>query len=131
MGLDLQETQYAQGGVPLLTMGDKVYVDASDSHTIIFGATGSKKTRMFAMPSLRIFARAGESFVVTDPKGELYQRTSGEVVQMGYEVCCLNLRDMECGESWNPLDLPLHGSKTNFLLQASIRPGTRSFYISM
>ena len=104
--LDINEEKYPMGGIPLLTMGDKIYVDATDSHSIIFGATGSKKTRMFAMPSIGIFARAGESFVVTDPKGELYQRTAGEVAEMGYDVCCLNLRDMEAGESWNPLYLP-------------------------
>ena len=104
--LDLKEEQYPMGGIPLLTAGNKVYVDATDSHSIIFGATGSKKTRMFAMPSIGIFARAGESFVVTDPKGELFQRTAGEVAAQGYEVCCLNLRDLKAGDAWNPLYLP-------------------------
>jgi len=104
--LDINDEKYPSGGIPLLAMGDKVYVDTTDSHSIIFGATGSKKTRMFAMPSIGIFAKAGESFVVTDPKGELYQRTAGEVAQMGYDVCCLNLRDMAAGESWNPFYLP-------------------------
>ncbi|MBO5352373.1 MAG: type IV secretory system conjugative DNA transfer family protein [Lachnospiraceae bacterium] len=112
--LDLKETKYPVGGIPLLTMGDKVYVDASDSHSIIFGATGSKKTRMFAMPSIGIFARAGESFVVTDPKGELYERTAAEVEQQDYRMYCLNLRDLRTGEAWNPLLLPYrmyHGGK--------------------
>ncbi|MBP3609689.1 MAG: type IV secretory system conjugative DNA transfer family protein [Lachnospiraceae bacterium] len=112
--LDLKETKYPVGGIPLLTMGDKVYVDASDSHSIIFGATGSKKTRMFAMPSIGIFARAGESFVVTDPKGELYERTVAEVEQQDYRMYCLNLRDLRTGEAWNPLLLPYrmyHGGK--------------------
>ena len=104
--LDIKDTAYPMGGVPLLSIGDKIYVDATDSHTIIFGATGSKKTRMFAMPSIGIFARAGESFVVTDPKGELFERTAKEVEQQGYEVYCLNLRDLNQGESWNPLILP-------------------------
>ena len=104
--LDINEEKYPSAGIPLLAMGDKIYVDATDSHSIIFGATGSKKTRMFAMPSIGIFARAGESFVVTDPKGELYQRTSGGVAEKGYEVCCLNLRNMAEGESWNPFYLP-------------------------
>lgn len=104
--LDVNEEKYPMGGIPLLTMGNKIYVDATDSHTIIFGATGSKKTRNFAMPSIGIFAKAGESFVVTDPKGELYQRTAGEVAELGYEICCLNLRDMKAGEAWNPLYFP-------------------------
>lgn len=104
--LDLHSEEYAIGGVPMLVKDGMVYVDGSDSHTIIFGATGSKKTRMFAMPSIGIFARAGESFIVTDPKGELYQRTAGDVADRGYQVYCLNLRNLRAGMTWNPLRIP-------------------------
>ena len=68
--ININDKNYPVGGIPMLVLGDKAYIDAADNHTMIFGATGSKKTRMFAMPSIGIFARAGESFVVTDPKGE-------------------------------------------------------------
>lgn len=44
--------------------------------------------------------------MVTDPKGELYQRTAKEVANQGYEIYCLNLRDLSAGKSWNPLSLP-------------------------
>lgn len=104
--ININETNYPVGGIPMLVLGDKLYIDAADSHTMIFGATGSKKTRMFAMPSIGIFARAGESFVVTDPKGELYDRTIGDVVSYGYESNCINLRDFRAGVTWNPLALP-------------------------
>ncbi len=104
--IDLTKEQYPVGGVPLLVKDQKAYVDGNDNHTIIFGATGSKKTRMFAMPSIGIFARAGESFVVTDPKGELYQKTVGEVRACGHQVYCLNLRQLRQGVTWNPLALP-------------------------
>jgi len=114
--IDINETTYPVGGIPMLVMDDKLYIDAADSHTMIFGATGSKKTRMFAMPSIGIFARAGESFVVTDPKGELYDRTIGDVVSFGYESNCVNLRDFRAGVTWNPLALPYryyhNGKKT-------------------
>jgi len=114
--IDINETTYPVGGIPMLVMDDKLYIDAADSHTMIFGATGSKKTRMFAMPSIGIFARAGESFVVTDPKGELYDRTIGDVVSYGYESNCVNLRDFRAGVTWNPLALPYryyhNGKKT-------------------
>ena len=103
--IDLNAESYPVGGIPLLAKENKVYVDAADSHTMIFGATGSKKTRMFAMPSIGIFARAGESFVVTDPKGELYKRTVGDVTAHGYKGYCLNLRDFKAGVTWNPLAL--------------------------
>ncbi len=104
--INIHETTYPVGGIPMLVKGDKLYIDAEDTHTMIFGATGSKKTRMFAMPAIGIFARAGESFVVTDPKGELYGRTIGDVVSYGYESNCINLRDFKAGVTWNPLALP-------------------------
>ena len=104
--LDMDQEVYQTGGIPLLVKNRKIYVDNTDSHTMIFGATGSKKTRMFAMPAIGVFARAGESFVVTDPKGELFERTAGDVEQHGFHICCLNLRDFKAGVSWNPLALP-------------------------
>lgn len=104
--INMNKKHYLIGGVPLLVQDSKIYVDSSDSHTMIFGATGSKKTRMFVMPSIEIFAKAGESFVVTDPKGEVFERTAGNVQELGYDVKCMNLRDFRDGFTWNPLRLP-------------------------
>ena len=104
--LDMNEETYPVGGIPMLVKDKKIYIDAEDSHTIVYGATGSKKTRMFVMPSIGIFARAGESFVVTDTKGELYERTIGDVLDHGYKSCCLNLRNFKAGVTWNPFALP-------------------------
>jgi len=106
VAVDMNADSYPVGGIPMLVKDGKIYIDAADSHTMIFGATGSKKTRMFAMPSVGIFARAGESFVVTDPKGEIYDRTIGDVVSYGYESNCINLRDFKAGVTWNPFALP-------------------------
>lgn len=104
--LDLNARTYWKAGIPLLVKGDTVYTDASDSHTIIFGATGSKKTRLLVMPSVELLCRAGESFIVTDPKGEIYARTVERARLAGYTVHCLNLRNVEKSKRWNPLELP-------------------------
>ena len=101
-----KESGWSTGGLPLLVRDNRAYVDTGDSHSIIFGATGSKKTRLLAMPAVEILSGAGESFVVTDPKGEIYDKTVENVKQRGYQVCCLNLRDMKKGNTWNPLMLP-------------------------
>lgn len=93
-------------GVPLLVKDGKAYVDTTDSHTIIFGATGSKKTRLLGMPGVELLSRAGESFMVTDPKGEIFEKTAANVSKRGYQLICLNLRDLGKGETWNPLSLP-------------------------
>ncbi|MDO5132653.1 MAG: type IV secretory system conjugative DNA transfer family protein [Eubacteriales bacterium] len=104
--IHLNDTEYPAAGLPLLSDGKNAYVDAEDTHSLIFGATGSKKTRLFCMPMLGMFIRAGESFIATDPKGELYRRTSGMAKAYGYRTVVLNFRDIGKGDLWNPLALP-------------------------
>ncbi len=104
--VNLWDNTYPTAGLPLLSDGNEAYVDGNDTHTLIFGATGSKKTRLFCMPLLGLFAGAGESFVVTDPKGELYAKTAGFVKSKGYKTVVLNFRDIGLGDMWNPLSLP-------------------------
>ena len=93
------------GGIPVVSNGDDVWVDTSDSHSLIIGSTGSKKTRLFVMPCLEILRRAKESVVVTDPKGELYERSADAFRADGYDVRVLNLRDPNRSDCWNPLKL--------------------------
>ncbi len=104
--INLSDEDYHTAGLPLLSNGKEAYVDDKDTHTLIFGATGSKKTRLFCMPMLNLFAKAGESFIVTDPKGELYAKTSGLVKNKGYKTVVLDFRNIGHGDMWNPLALP-------------------------
>jgi len=94
------------GGLPLISDGKTAYIDNSDAHTLIMGSTGSKKTRLFGLPLINILAMAGESFIATDPKGELYNRTSGLVASKGYKLAVLNFRDLKLSDYWNPLKMP-------------------------
>ena len=96
------------GGIPLFADSDSVYIDKTDTHSLVIGATGSKKTRLIGMPALRLYARAGESFIATDPKAELYERTLPLLRERGYEVFVLNLRDPLQSNGWNPLSIPYH-----------------------
>ena len=104
--INVETEECEKAGIPIMSDGSVTYVDGSDTHSMIFGATGSKKTRLFAMPMLKIFALAGESFIATDPKGELFDKTSGFVENMGYKPIVLNFRDLESSDYWNPFDIP-------------------------
>ena len=106
--LDLQAEKYPVAGIPLLSDGKTAYVDADDRHAIIWGSTGSKKTRLFVLPLTNICIRAGESFVVMDPKGEIYRNSTNNARENGYQVVVLNLRDLGHGDQWNPLSVPYH-----------------------
>lgn len=96
------------GGVPLDCdrRTSMVYTDGSDSHTLLIGATGSKKSRLVAMPTVRILAAAGESMVICDPKAEIYKRTAAVLRQKDYYIGVVNLRNPSVGDSWNILSIP-------------------------
>lgn len=96
------------GGVPLLYSKEKrqLAVDASDNHTLVIGASGSKKTRSLVLPTIKVLGYAGESMIINDPKGELYARTAGELRDLEYRIITVNLRDPTVGHAWNPLRIP-------------------------
>jgi type IV secretory pathway TraG/TraD family ATPase VirD4 len=104
--INIMDSSYNHGGIPMISDGQVAYVDDKDTHTLIFGSTGSKKSRLFCMPLINILANSGKSFIVTDPKGELYEKTSGLAKENGYNVIVLNFREPELGDGWNPLELP-------------------------
>ena len=96
-----------QGGVPMGWDGkDTVYIDASDTHTLVMGSTGSKKSRMVAIPTVRMLGQAGESMVISDPKAEIYDRTSYGLNELGYDISVLNFRNPARSDAWNPLAIP-------------------------
>lgn len=101
--VDLLAPHYDACGLPMISDGRVAYVNNTDAHGLIMGSTGSKKTRLFGMPMMEMFARAGESVICTDPKGELYEKTSGLYKQEGYQIRVINLRDPLRSHGWNPL----------------------------
>ena len=66
-----------QAGIPLAwnEKDSTVAVDHTDSHTLVIGPTGSKKSRLVCMPLVRILGSSGESMIISDPKAEIYYRS--------------------------------------------------------
>lgn len=95
-------------GAPIYynTEEKRIYVDQTDKHTAVIGPTASKKSRLVAMPTVRLLGAAGESMIISDPKAEIYNRTSAYLKKMGYEIKVLNLREPQQGAAWNPLSVP-------------------------
>lgn len=93
------------GGIPVISDGKKAFVDTSDNHCVIYGASGFKKSICVFMPLIGSLSSAGESMVILDPKGELYTRTAALLKSRGYKIIVLNFRDFN-GDGYNPLHYP-------------------------
>ncbi len=76
-----------------------------NANLAVYGASGSMKTRAFCIN--RILQSAAddrrESLIITDPKSELYEKTSGYLRSKGYEVKVFNLVTPEASDSWDCL----------------------------
>lgn len=66
-----------------------------NANALYVGAPGSGKTRCLAVTNIFQTIRRGESMIVTDPKGELYEKTAKMAVAHGYTVKILNLNPDE------------------------------------
>ena len=69
-------------------------------NVLVVGGSGSGKSASYSIPNA--FQMLG-SYVFTDPKGELYDRTAGYLKQHGYEIKVLNLVKPQYSDGYNPL----------------------------
>ncbi len=93
-------------GLPLIVKENEMWVDNGEYHSLIIGATGSGKTEGFVHPQVHSLAKARESMIITDPKGEIYETNSLMLKDLGYQIVLLNFRDPQNGSAWNPMTLP-------------------------
>ena len=69
----------------------------------VYGASGSMKTRSFCMNRILQAVIRGESLIISDPKSELYEKSSEYLRDQGYCVKVFNLILPENSDSWNCL----------------------------
>ena len=93
-------------GIPFMYDDKGIYINASENHNLVIGSTGSGKTQTTIMPQIYLSIRAGESFIVNDHSGELFNEFSGMAKENGYKVQVINFRDMSVGNNYNPLYIP-------------------------
>lgn len=82
---------------------EDIYYIGDDMHSLTVGATRSGKTRNLVLETIANTGLAGESMILSDPKGELFEYTSGMLRELGYNVVTLDFKN------------PLKSSKYNFL----------------
>lgn len=104
--VEVQQESSTSAGVPLILNENEMWVDNSEYHSLVIGATGSGKTQTVILPLVHSLAKARESMIITDPKGEIYEKTSNMLRSRGYQILLLNFRDPQNGNAWNPMSLP-------------------------
>lgn len=82
---------------------DDIVNNKLNNHIAVFGASGTMKSRALARNLIMQDALRGESIIVTDPKGELYEDCAPFLRAMGYDVKMFNLVNQGCSDSWNCL----------------------------
>ncbi|MDA3845319.1 MAG: type IV secretory system conjugative DNA transfer family protein, partial [Vallitaleaceae bacterium] len=100
-------TKLPSGGIVLgkkqQGLSEHIYYVEDDTHVLCIGATRSGKTRSFVLQSIGALGLAGESMIISDPKGELYSYTFPFLEKKGYEVICIDFKN------------PLKSNRYNFL----------------
>lgn len=76
-------------------------IPKENMNMFVCGAPGSGKSYMFVRPFIAQCIRREESFVCTDPSGELLESMGGYAKSCGYKVKVFNLVDPEKSDSWN------------------------------
>ena len=100
------QTGVTKVGTPIAYDDNYLYIDEKEAHNLVIGCTGSGKTQVNILPTLRLAMKANQPFVLNDPKGEIYLKLSSELKRQGYNVLILNFDDANYGNNWNPLELP-------------------------
>ena len=96
-------SSYLASGTPLYYSSGRYYLDDSDTHSLIIGPTGCKKTRLTVVPTVRSIIANRESAVINDPKLEIYRKTAEAARKAGARIHIVNMRDAKHSDGWNPL----------------------------
>ncbi len=104
--VEITQKNATAAGVPIMLSEKEMWVDNGEYHSLVIGATGSGKTQTVILPMVHSLAKAKESMIITDPKGEIYEKTSNMLRSRGYQILLLNFRDPQNGNAWNPMSLP-------------------------
>lgn len=111
--------------------GNKVEIITTEHlHALIVGTTGSGKTTGFVDQNISILSRSRQkpSLVITDPKGELYQKHVNQLEQEGYKISVLDLREPYSSARWNPMNVLTRRIRLVKELENNLRSENGKYY---
>lgn len=94
---NLLQAEYVHGKL-------RVLLNKEPTHSLVIGETGSGKSTAFIDPIVQCLAQTKTlpSMVITDPKGELFNKHSAVLKKQGYNISVFNLADPYKSTRWNP-----------------------------
>lgn len=95
-----------------------IYTVSEDVHTLCIGATRSGKSRRVVLETIGVLAEAGESMMISDPKGELCAYTGEYLKMQGYEVLIIDFKNPRKSTRYNFLQPVIDAVKENDLAKA-------------
>jgi len=126
----------------LLLDGNDLRLSEKNSfqNVAVMARVGTGKTSRYIIPNVLDKARRKCSIVVNDPKGEVFDQTSGYMQQRGYKIIVIDPEDLSRSSHFNPLaetrdsieleqlaeilvrsGIPSNSGKDDFWLQGAIR----------
>ena len=106
---NIELIQNNKQGLILGKKGGKIITLPLDSYfnknITVVGSSGSMKTISFVLTNILQLIYLEKSIILTDPKGEIYRKTSHILKEKGYIIKILNLCDMTHSDRFNPLAL--------------------------
>ncbi len=82
-----------------ITNPDKKSYSPHNLNEMVIGGSGAGKSFRKIIPDIM---QMYGSYVVTDPKGELYRNTAKFLTEAGYKIRVLNLQDINYSNAYNP-----------------------------
>lgn len=89
----------------LLIDGQKGRLSETESfqNVCVMARVGAGKTSRYIIPNVLDKAQRNCSMVINDPKGEVFEATSGYLQSRGFHVLTINPEDLERSSRFNPL----------------------------
>lgn len=108
---EVGESKSHFGGPPVHYLGSGYLFYGDAPHNMISGESGSGKTTACILPTIHSLLDSNESFLCTDPKGEIYL-TFRDIIPPDYNVVLLDFRNIHQSPGFNPLRYPYELYKT-------------------
>lgn len=90
--------QFTEDGRETISRSTKA---SGNQNYMVIGSPGRGKTYCFGFNAVLQSLKRGESLIVVDPKGELFEKTSATAEKLGYVVKVYNLNHPERSNAWN------------------------------